>query len=1266
MIKKSLFITFLLVHSWLFAQLNSVELVWQDVRSELVGSDSVRLLGFDDATYDAGRGMLPLYYKSFPLDGDHWLTSDFSVDIQNMEWQTLDFKQAFEGASLITDEVEVDYQVICSRKKYTLAVWVTPLRKTGETSFEKLERFDLNITHLSSPRKKGLTLTSGFVQESALSTGKWVKISIEKTGLYKLTYEDLEGMGLNPKKFGLFGYGGPMLEAKYVNRKFDDLVENALYYHDGNDGKMDPGDYVLFYGHGPLNWSYNASSKEFEHQIHQFSDKAYYFLSSDKGVGLRMNVAQEPFASATHTVTSYTDYGVFEPEVTNLLKSGSEWYSAPILGGGSAQHEFDFKDILTEEDVKLSFSVASRSVAAKATVKFLLNGQEVGSTSLNQSSTGNTGIYAQTKKEVMLEKSASPKINMGISFVSNESTASAWIDFLKVSVRRHLALDGAYTLFRDETTVGSGNIVLFEVESAVSEALVMDVSNRTSPVLMNTTKGTNKISFKASATNVQQYVVVDPEGSFQKPTVLGAVENQNLHGLSQTDMVIISHPDYLTASEDLAATHRLEGLTVHVVTPQQIYNEYSSGQMDLTAFRWFLKMFYDRAASEDDMVKYLLLMGDGSYDNRGVLDDKFNKIPTYQSVNSLNMSSTYVSDDYFAMLDDNEGEMGSGDLVDLGVGRLPVSTVQQATDVVNKIKYYCENRKRSSWKNSVCFVGDDEDNNTHMRDANLLADKVMREHPEMVVNKILLDAYQQTAESSGHRYPEAEEAVEKNINQGVLLWNYSGHGGEAGLTGEQIMNKRKIENYDNLSTLPVWVTATCEFSRFDLFTETTAGELVLLSPKGGGVSLFTTTRIVYSSSNYKINKNFFDYVFAKDENGKPNRLGDVCRLTKEATGTGVNKRKFLLLGDPALQLDYPLLNVKTTHINNLDVTLGINDTISAFETLTVKGFIETEEGDTVKDFNGSVFPQVYDKKVKVTTLMNDKNEYSSSLEFEMWRDIVYTGKTDVVDGQFEFSFKVPKEINYEFGEGRIVYYATSNTAEANGFFEDFVLGGFSDDVTEDNDGPQVSLFMNTPSFVNGQSVNASPLLVAELLDENGISTAGSGIGHDIVAILDDDPNTMEVLNSYYQAVEGNTEGVVKFKFSDLTEGEHTLFFRVWDIYNNSSTQTITFFVENNEKPDIASLYCYPNPAKDKVEFVFSHDRPESVLDIQIEIFNLRGQKVAVMDAYSYSGSNSIDPITWDLTGGNGLKVRPGLYLYRAIITVDGKASVGKTEKLIVM
>ncbi len=1250
----------------LLAQTTQVELKWGDVLTEVLGDDTLHVLQFDGAVLAEDEGMLPRYHAVFPLTGPADEAS-FTVEISDKVWQQ-NKVVSFSGKELLTTSEGLEYHVVSSRKKYALEVWVTPIRKNGN-AIETLSSFAISVTRKAAIRSKSASLATDFAEQSLLSTGTWKKISIARTGIYKLTYSDLKGMGLDPDNIRLFGYGGPMLDIKFIDRKYDDLQENALYYNDGGDGKMNEGDFVLFYGLGPVGWSYSSAKNEFIHVTHKYADKAIYFLSSDHGKGKRIENAPETVGDAVMEVRNFTDYDVWEPEVNNLLSSGMEWFGVDIKGNESVSRSFSFDDVVTDEDAQLSFSVVSRTENSSANLSFYMNDNLLGSTSVSISSKGNTGDYAKKANVTYFAKPSSGNLNLKWNYLSTDETATGNVNYFRVNVRRQLKFKSAFLAFRDEKSLGNG-IANFVIQSTSSDVLVLDVTEPTAAALMPASFSNNQTTFKTDVNVLKEFVAFNPKGSFEKPSIVGDVKNQNLHGLPQVDMVIIAHPDFLESAEDLSELHAAEGIRSHIVTPEQIYNEFSSGQADITAFRWFLKMFYDRAVGEDDMIRYLLLFGDGTFDNMGRNEKSksFNFIPTYQSVESLNMSTTYVSDDYYGMLDATEGEMGNYDRVDIGVGRLPVSSVKQAKDLVSKIKYYTENRKRNSWKNTVCFVGDDEDNNIHMRDANRMADKVMNEHPEMVVNKILLDAFQQTAEASGQRYPEAEAQVEQSMQQGVLLWNYSGHGGETGLTEEQIMTKKKVKDYENLSNLPVWVTATCEFSRFDLYTETTAGEHVLLSPIGGGVGLFTTTRIVYSSSNFTINNNFFDYVFETDEKGRQNRLGDVCRLTKAATGTGVNKRKFLLLGDPALKMHYPTLDVQTSAINGIEVGEGISDTISALETLSIKGFIQTESGDTAHDFNGFVYSQVFDKMKSISTINNDNasEDTWSPLTFNLWQDLVFTGKSEVVNGKFEFSFKLPKEINYEFGKGRIVYYASSDQAEANGYYENVVIGGFSDNAVADESGPSLTMYMNQPDFVDGGVVNPDPLLVVEIMDENGISTAGSGIGHDIVVMLDEDPGTLTVLNTYYEAINGNTEGNVKYKFSDLSEGEHTLFFRVWDIYNNSTVKEISFVVEANEIPDVTSLTCYPNPARDVVEFVFEHDRPESVLEITVEIFSVNGQKMAVLDAYSYSSSNKIDPIEWDLTGGNGLKVNPGIYLYRTVIKVNDKQSVGATKKLIVL
>jgi hypothetical protein len=691
-------------------------------------------------------------------------------------------------------------------------------------------------------------------------------------------------------------------------------------------------------------------------------------------------------------------------------------------------------------------------------------------------------------------------------------------------------------------------------------------------------------------------------------------------------------------------------MAVQVVTPEIIYNEFSGGLPDPSGIRNYFRMCYDLGnQSGKNTLKYVLLMGDGSYDNRNILGKNHNLIPTYQSENSISPVESFVSDDFYVFLDEDEG--GSKGTVDLGIGRIPASTNDEATGVIDKIRDYHNKETLGNWRNVVTFIGDDEDNNTHMTQAENLTNFVNQNYPAFYTDKIYFDAYKQVSTPGGEKYPDVNAAIINRVKQGTLVMNYTGHANEKNLAAEDVLDISTINSWTNYNRLPVFVTATCEYSRFDA-NETTAGESILFNPRGGGVGLFSTTRLVYSGANFVLNSKFFRYIFAKDDLGNNLRLGDVMRLSKAAANTGINQLNFSLLADPAMRLANPEYQVKTTSMNGRDVETTV-DTIRTLSVVTVKGFIADSNGSKLTSFNGEIIPTVYDKAMRVETLGNGGE---SPMSYNVQNSVIYKGLASVVNGDFEFSFFVPKDISFKLDKGKILYYAYNETIDANGYFGGFYIGGSSNSSISDTSGPEINLYLNSNTFKDGGTVSASSVLLADISDATGINTAGTGIGHDITAVLDGDNSSIMVLNDYFQADKDSyTSGKIVFPMTNLAEGEHTLKLKVWDVFNNSSEVEIRFVVKDDFR--IESVVCYPNPMQGETRFVFTHNQPDETFDVDLEIFETSGSRVDwIQDRLGSSGTES-SPLEW-IPAERSVVMRPGVYIYRITATANGKTTSG--------
>ena len=765
---------------------------------------------------------------------------------------------------------------------------------------------------------------------------------------------------------------------------------------------------------------------------------------------------------------------------------------------------------------------------------------------------------------------------------------------------------------------------------------------------------------------MREFVLVQTNQTFPSPEVVGEVASSNLHGLEQRDMIIISAPSLVQQAERLAVAHReKDGLTVEVVTPEAIYNEFSSGTPDATAYRRLMKMFYDRSSSLGNPPKYLLLFGDGIYDNRGISGEVqgvswSNMLLTFQSQESLNVYS-YATDDYFAFLEDNSGSNFSRDKMCLGVGRFPIRTVTEATQMVDKTISYMENKDSGSWKNNVTFVADDGNNEdsfttNHMKQADQLAEAIEEMQPGFLVNKVYFDAYKR---SSLGTYPDVHNEIEKLLKSGQLLINYTGHGSTTHWADESVWTQTDINN-SSYKHLPVWVTATCDFTRFD-DVKTSAGESVFLNPTSGGIALFTTTRVVFSGNNANLNKALIDNLFQEGANSRYT-LGEAMMYTKRQLNDS-NKLNFILIGDPALKFAYPEYKARVTAVNGEAVSDEPFE-FKALSRITVEGEILNPSGSFAADFTGVLSSTIFDSQSSITTLGNSSEKFT----YLDYPNTIYIGRDSVRNGKFSFTFMVPKDISYSNKKGKLNLYASSETKEAQGSFFDFIVGGTSDTAETDTIGPKIrQIYLNDSSFVSGDKVNTTPYFVAKLWDKSGVNITGSSVGHDMMLTIDSMPSMSYNLNSYYALLpDSENEGLVQFSIPEMEPGMHTAEFKVWDILNNSTTYTFTFEVAEGLKPNLIEMYATPNPARDQVEFFLHHNRPESNLKVTVMVYDMTGK---FLWSTEKSGSSELFKayiVTWNLTDNGGRRLRPGVYLYRAAISTNNSKEATKANKLIIL
>ena len=1251
---------------------------------------------------DIRKGNLPYYLDNLIIKNNN--IPSFKIENSVVrELNQKELEQITDFKKYISSEFEIVNYTGQSRHESLVYAKITSVRLNASTNkYEFLESYtpnwDLqnsNTTLSNSTFKQIKKITAA--NSSVLASGAWYKIGVTKDGVYKIDKTFLTNLGLDvantdPRNIRIYGNGGKLMPEKNAVFRFDDLNENAISVVGENDGVFDTGDYILFYGQSTDTWKRVAGSKmPFDHQIHYFSDTSFYFITADLGTGKRIT-SQSSLSNSPNTTTSKQDYyGFHEQNTTNLVKSGREFYGEKFDLTTTYSFSFLIPDAAIGDSVYVNASVLGRSDAA--TVGPSSFGVNFNSNSFNftcpatnvNSYLADVGYLGEDSKGAILNSTF-----LSVSVSKLTANATGWLDNIVYNARRNLIFNQTQFDFRDRKTVVGPNTFakyILTNNNAISPT-IWDVTNPFDIKEQQYNVSANILDFTATSDSLKQFTIFTPTQAFT-PKGYGSIPNQNLHGIQQADFVIVTHPSFLAEAQRIANIHQLyDTLTYAIATTQEVYNEFSSGTPDIGGIRDFVKMLYKRPTDPNEATKYLLLLGDASYKNKDInLSGNTALIPAYETAISTSYTNSFITDDYFAMMDNNEGDLLSGgpDLVDIGVGRFPVKNKAEAIAVTNKVENYYKlnygfnpNAIESScvtaendypqgdWRNWVCFVADDEDSNEHINQANNLANKTYNGNKYYNVDKIFIDAYVQESTPGGSRYPLAVEDLERRIEKGALILNYTGHGGELGLAEERIVDVPQILNWKNKNNMPLFVTATCEFSRFDDPDRTSAGEYCLLNENGGAIGLMTTVRLAFSGLNYILNDKFYNHALSPMPNGKMPHIGDLYRLTKRDLAPGNSQyMNFVILGDPALKLAYPQQRVFTSTINSQAVTTTSIDTLSALSLLSITGYVGDANGNKLTNFNGIVYPTVFDKAVTVTTVANDAS--SNPLPFLLQKNIIYKGKSEVINGDFTFSFLVPKDISYNYGIGKISYYAHNGVNDANGYYDKIVIGGSNPNAISDNQGPSISLFMNDEKFVSGGVTNENPKVYAKISDISGINTIGAGIGHDIVAILDENTKDAIILNDYYVS-DLNTyqSGKIRYPLNELPEGNHTLTLKVWDVQNNSSSSYTDFVVANQADLALTHILNYPNPFTTKTKFFIEHNQCCVSLKVLIQIYTITGKVVKSINQTINNEGFRLDGIEWDGKDEFGDKLARGVYIYKVSVTDGSKKKADKIEKLVIL
>jgi hypothetical protein len=1112
-------------------------------------------------------------------------------------------------------------------------------------------------------------------KNSVLAEGTWIKIGVLSDGIHKITSDFLKNNGVNinqidPRKIRLFGNGGKLLPQPN-NIPVPDLIENAIYVVGEEDGRFDASDYILFYGQGPHLLEHDTGDGKIVYQHHHYSDTGFYFLNFDIQNGKRVQLA-ENLAGNYPEITYFDDLKVHKNNLRHILTtfpnniggSGRNWYGEDFgIGKKEVKVAFDLKGIRQNADVMVVSSLAASSrVAPEFTLR--IGNQVFGKQNLGAIIEGEYFDKATFSTEVFtspLNQAPSDGIlTISLTYDNPLDTRTiGFLDYVAVKSQRELALYAPQTSF---STLSSTNqsISKFVIKNANGSARVWDITDGLNPKAQNIKLEGSVASFSTSTDQLKKFVVFDGAANIPSPLFAGNVPNQNLHGQETPNLLIVTHRDFLMEAERLASFRRShDGYSVLVATTDQVYNEFSSGAQDVTAIRNYVKYLYDKGGR--DGLQHLLLFGKPSFDFKNIMGKNMHFVPTYQSRNSSHPIQSYASDDYFGFLGNEEGEWAEnfiGDhLLKIGVGRLPVASVEDARVIVDKLIHYSSSPATfGDWRKQIYFVADDEDNNIHLNDAERLVNQIEAAYPRYDLNKIYLDAYPQVGKPN-EKSPETTRAINEMIEKGAFMVNFIGHGSPYQWTQEQILTIATINEWKNFDKLPLFVTATCQFGRQDNPTSISGAEYMLFSPYGGAIGLVTTGRPVYASSNYNLNRAFYQAVFERNGQRMPT-LGEIFRHTKNNSLQGSNNRSFSLLADPSMTLAYPKKDIVINSVTSFPGNVN-SDTVKALQKVRIQGEIQSG-GMTAGDFQGVVYASIFDRK-STTTTFGDKGQPTT---FKQWDNLIFNGGGSVNDGMFSIEFVAPKNIASQIGDGKISLYAFDaiDKVDAGGAVTSIKVGGSITGAPYDNSPPQVRLYMNDTLFRDGGLSNSSPVLLARLFDESGINISNRGIGQEMTISLNDGP-PVNVSHFYRSDTDDYRKGWLRYPLSGLDEGAYEITFKVWDTHNNSTEASIQFVVGDKRKLEIRRLIPNPNPFRDVTGLSFEHNRPTDDLAVWAKLYSVRGELIRSFEKEVKNSNSVVYLFNWNGSGASGKKLETGVYIFKVFVRSlkDGSESNMSTK-----
>ena len=1283
---KLLFITLLVCVLAKAQQGGTIVLNWTDNVKTSVGEHPVTMPQFQGEYMDFNPDKKQLrFLMAFTAPGP---VRENSLLISNVVYESMPRELLADlSPNTVPQAIGAKLQSARARDEWKGVLTLSPIIKEG-SGFRRIKSFSYSYTNNTAEITRRDGQDFDVISNSVLNSGEWFRFYVEKSGVYKVSRGFLQNLGFNvnvdPRTIKIYGNGGRMVPLLNSTEYPADLAENAVTFIGEEDGVFNNDDYIVFYAEGVDNWSQENGTHN-----NLYADRSYYYVTASGGQGKRIMPMGQPTGAPTLTTTTFDEYRFHEIDRVNIARLGRKWHGEEFNVENEQDFEFNIPD-LAPGQVSIQVSAAANA-PTQSTMAVKANGTAVGS--LNFGIPGQYSAAVDSFFNGTFAAPASGAITINLTYNNSGVPGSnAWLDYIILQAKRNLKGNGKQFRFRYNDAANNIGVIEYQLSNAGGIAEVWDITD-----IFNTTKAVNsgqaQFSFKAPMGEVRQYIAVVP-ADYSTPLREGntRVANQNLKGtiftnsqgqFQDVDYIIVTPASLNSAAERLANFHRTQSqLNVKVVNLENIYQEFSAGKQDIGAIRNFVKYVYRNASSGTKKLKYLNLFGDASFDFKNRIPNNTNIVPTLHgytpppaSFDNYSVVTTFVSDDFFVMLDPNEGRMIDNDgFPDVAVGRMLVNGIGLANQMVDKVIQYKAEESYGRWRNEYVIVVDDVDNSStdsqFVRTMENMAAQLYSAKRWINIRKIYADSYVQQASAGGQRYPEAKDQIIRSINYGTLVLNYLGHGGEDGMASERIFEKTDAQNLTNQFKYALFITATCELTKFDNPYRPTTGEYLYWNPAGGAIAMITTTRAIFISDAFSVSPILTSKLYNLDNSpqGYPS-MAEALRQTKSISN---NYKVIAFVGDPALKLAIPKPNIVLTEINDVPVASS-TDVLQSLAYVKLGGEVRDEQNNPMPTYNGELAVSVFDKAIGRQTLINDGAYWDHDnngttpqvpviYDFNVLGETIFRGNATVTNGQFQFGFVVPRDIRIPVGAGRISFYSKRNNVleDQNGYDEAIRIGGINTNAVADNTPPTVKLYMNDETFISGGITNESPFFLAFLEDEHGINTA-SGIGHDIIAILDGDETNAYILNDYYETgLDDYTKGKIRFPFANLAVGLHTITFKAWDVYNNLITAEIQFVVVGDDDMHLERVLNYPNPFVSYTEFWFTHNKPFEPLDVQVQVLTITGKVVKTINQSVTTDGFLSREVKWDGRDDFGDRIGKGVYIYK--LTVRSTATGKKAEK----